>query len=80
MNGDKQVMFKEKRINETEWKLGEDANSMWNEMAHCITSVAKEVLGESRGNRLTEQERGETNGRRTTLMYVLSCLHSGKGI
>lgn len=26
--GDKQVMFKEKIINETEWKLGEDANSM----------------------------------------------------
>jgi hypothetical protein len=25
-------------------------------MAHCITSVAKEVLGESRGNRLTEQK------------------------
>lgn len=44
-------MFKEKIINETEWKLGEDANSMQNEMAHCIsiTSVAKEVLGESRG-------------------------------
>lgn len=49
-------MFKEKIINETEWKLGEDANSMQNEMAHCITSVAKEVLGESRGNRLTEQK------------------------
>jgi len=26
--GDKQVMFKEKIIYETEWKLGEDANSM----------------------------------------------------
>lgn len=40
-------VFKNKMFKEGKWDLYEYVNKMWNEMASCNKSVAKDVLGES---------------------------------
>ena len=38
-----------KVVKEANWKDEVDFNVMWNKMTDCITHVAKEELGESKG-------------------------------
>lgn len=49
LKGVKLLMFKQKWLEEGNWELPGNANSMWDDMATKIRKIAKTVLGESRG-------------------------------
>ena len=49
LEGDKQLEFKKKFMEEGTWELQGTADSIWNEMSKKVKKVAKGVLGESRG-------------------------------
>ena len=50
LKGQNLSRFRDKMIEEGLWQTNEGVQVMWNEMNSCIQRVAKEVLGESRGN------------------------------
>jgi Reverse transcriptase (RNA-dependent DNA polymerase) len=50
LKGENLSRFKDKIIGEGPWQTDEGVQVMWNKMSSCIQRVAKEVLGESRGN------------------------------
>ena len=50
LKGDHQIAFKDKLLKEGPWQLDDGADKMWKEMSTCIQRVAREVLGESKGN------------------------------
>jgi hypothetical protein len=54
--GEKQVIFKDRRIKELKWGLDGDVDKMWIEIASCIKRVAKEQHVKSKGCRLPNKE------------------------
>ena len=47
--GNKELAFKERLLDEATWSYVGDENTLWDAIASCIRKVAKEVLRESRG-------------------------------
>ena len=49
MKGEKVEMFGEKILQEATWNLEDEINILRNKMGECVKTIAKEILGESRG-------------------------------
>lgn len=56
LKGDASRVFKDRMIQDGPWTEGEDANSMWEEMATHIRKVATEVFGVTKGNKREPKE------------------------
>lgn len=50
-------------IKKSSWNVNDEINIMWNKMPSCIREVTKEILGQSKGNRLSSKENWWQNER-----------------
>lgn len=61
--GEKFTHFKDVMIKKSSWNVNDEINIMRNKMPSCIREVTKEILGQSKGNRLSSKENWWQNER-----------------